>query len=445
MTRASPPGIVIAAPASGHGKTVFTLALLRGLVRDGIAVSSAKAGPDYIDPRFHAAASGRSCLNLDCWAMRPATIDAATAALGRDADLVVCEGVMGLFDGADGERASTADLAELLGWPVILVVDARAQGASAAAVVRGFASHRPGLPLAGVVFNRVSGDRHAEILRAATAASVPEVPVLGCIPRDPALALPERHLGLVQAAEHADLDRFLDRAADIVAAHVDIERLRGLARRGRSFPVDDRPSPAIPPLGQRIAVAEDRAFQFAYPLVLDGWRKAGAEIGTFSPLAGEAPDTRADAVYLPGGYPELHAGTLAHACGFLEGLRRAAAAGAILFGECGGYMVLGRGLVDADGRRHAMADLLPLETSFADRRLHLGYREAALAQDTPLGRKGARFRGHEFHYARTVAEGPGDALFGCTDARQRDLGAFGLVAGRVMGSFLHLIDRAAQP
>lgn len=435
-------GLVIAAPASGHGKTVFTLALLRALARGGVAVSSAKAGPDYIDPRFHAAASGRPCLNLDCWAMRPATIAAAVRELGRDAALAICEGVMGLFDGADGERASTADLAELLGWPVVLVVDARAQGASAAALVRGFATHRASLGLAGVVFNRVSGERHAETLRTAVVAAVPDVPVLGCIPRDPMLALPERHLGLVQATEHEDLGRILDRVADVIGAHVDIARLRGLARSARGLAPDERPSSAVPPLGQRIAVAEDRAFQFAYPLVLEGWRRAGAEIKMFSPLADQAPDPEADAVYLPGGYPELHAGTLAAAARFLDGLRRAAARGAFLFGECGGYMVLGRGLVDAEGHRHGMADLLGLETSFADRRLHLGYREATLARDTPLGRKGSQFRGHEFHYARVVAEGPGDALFACRDARQRDLGQVGLVAGRVMGSFLHLIDRA---
>ncbi|MBM3561000.1 MAG: cobyrinic acid a,c-diamide synthase, partial [Alphaproteobacteria bacterium] len=196
--------------------------------------------------------------------------------------------------------------------------------------------------------------------------------------------------------------------------------------------------------GQRIAVARDIAFAFAYPALLDAWRRAGAEVLPFSPLEGEAPDTAADAVFLPGGYPELHAGRLAAAAGFLAGLRAAAGCGAVVYGECGGYMVLGRGLVDADGVRHEMAGLLALETSFAARRLSLGYRQARLMADGPLGRAGTAFRGHEFHYATVTAEGPGEALFALADAAGRQRGNAGLVAGRVAGSFVHLIDRAGE-
>src|SRR6185312_3908794 len=197
----------------------------------------------------------------------------------------------------------------------------------------------------------------------------------------------------------------------------------------------------LPPLGQRIAVARDVAFAFAYPALLEQWRATGAELSFFSPLADEAPSAHADAIYLPGGYPELHAGRLAGNGQFMKGLRAAAARGATIFGECGGYMVLGAGLIDPDGESHAMAALLPLQASFAERRLHLGYRRARLAMDCALGARGAVFRGHEFHYAVVEDEGGGEALFLCEDARGRALGSSGRRAGAVFGSFLHLIDR----
>lgn len=433
-------GLIIAAPASGSGKTVFTLGLLRHLARRGVAVASAKVGPDYIDPAFHAAASGRPCINLDPWAMRPEMLAAAAARLRAAADLVICEGVMGLFDGATATAGSTADLAAGLDWPVVLVVDAHAQAASAAAVVRGFASHRPDVTVAGVIFNRIGSERHAAVIREACALALPEVAVLGCLPRADDLILPERHLGLVQAREHEGLDAFLDRAAEAINAHVDVDALIGLAQAGKTTGVTGTRWP-IPPLGQRIAVADDAAFAFRYALVIDGWRAAGAEIAPFSPLAGEPPNELADAVYLPGGYPELHAGRLAGNVRFLAGLRAAAGRGAVILGECGGYMVLGHGLVDSGGARHPMAGLLAVETSFAGRRLHLGYRRVALAADTPLGQHGAAYRGHEFHYARTLSEGPGTPLFHAADATGHSLGITGLVAGSVMGSFIHLVDR----
>jgi cobyrinic acid a,c-diamide synthase len=439
-------GLIIAAPASGSGKTVVTLGLLRHLARSGVHVASAKVGPDYIDPAFHAAASGKPCLNLDPWAMRPATRRAIVSHLAEDARLVVCEGVMGLFDGATHDVGSTADVARWSGWPVILVVDVRAQAASAAAVVRGFATHRAGVHMGGVVFNRVGSTRHADVLRSALAEALPDLPILGMLPRDEALAVPERHLGLVQATEHTDLDAFLDRAADAIAAHVDTATLMTLARPaldGIAAGNDGADALApLPPLGQRIAVADDAAFAFAYPAVLAGWRNRGADIMPFSPLADEAPDAGADALYLPGGYPELHAGRLAAAGCFLDGVRKAAQRGAVMLGECGGYMVLGDGLIDADGARHAMAGLLQLETSFSRPRLHLGYRDAALVADGPLGRAGGRFRGHEFHYARVEREGPGEALFRCHDASGQSLGTTGLRRGAVLGSFVHLIDAA---
>ena len=428
-------GFVVAAPASGSGKTVLTLALLRAFARRGVRVASFKVGPDYIDPAYHAAASGRPCRNLDLWAMRPETFAAAARDSADGAELLIGEGVMGLFDGAEDETGSTADVACRLGLPVVLAVNARGQAASAAALLRGFRDHRPALPVAGVVFTRVGGDRHRRSLRRAGAAAMP---VLGLVPRDERLILPRRHLGLVQAMEHPGLDRFLDAAAALVERHVDLEAVMRLAAAPVEQAVPPR-RPAIPPLGRRIAVARDRAFAFAYPSLLEGWRRAGARLLEFSPLADQAPDPGADAVYLPGGYPELHAARLAAGRGFLPGLRAAAERGAALFGECGGYMVLGEALIDGDGRRHAMAGLLPLVSAFDEPRLHLGYRRCTLGVDTPLGSAGRRFRGHEFHYARTLAAG-GEALFRATDAGGRDLGPAGIARGSVAGSFLHLID-----
>jgi len=442
-------GLIIAAPASGSGKTVITLGLLHHLSRSGVKIASAKAGPDYIDPAFHTAATSAPCCNLDQWAMRPSMLLQAAYDLGADGALVICEGVMGLFDGAVQEQGSTADLSGLTGWPVVLVIDAGAQGASAGAILRGFATHRPGLEIAGVIFNRIGGDKHRSILSTAAAEAAPHIPVLGFIPRNEELNLPSRHLGLIQAGEYRNLEQLLEVAANEVELHVDVERMLSLARplTGREqIKKEGAPSP-IKPLGQNIAIAEDEAFTFRYPLIIEGWRAQGAAISFFSPLDDVPPPPDADAVYLPGGYPELHAFRLATATTFMDGVRAAAARGATVFGECGGYMVLGKGMIDADGQRHVMSGLLSLETSFAERKLHLGYRDlqldtgAALGSGNALGGPGARFRGHEFHYATVLKESPGAPLFECSDARGEPLGLAGLADGRVMGSFIHLIDR----
>jgi cobyrinic acid a,c-diamide synthase len=429
------PGLVLAAPSSGSGKTTLALGLARHLRNAGVKIACAKSGPDYIDPSFHAAASGQACVNLDRWAMREATLAFLMGDLAR-AEFVLCEGAMGLYDGVGAAGAgSTAELAAFAGWPVVLVVDSRGLGASAGPLIAGFARARGAPPIAGVVFNRVGAASHAALLREALALHAPEIACLGAVPRDAALAHPERHLGLVQARERADLDAFLDRAADIVARHVDIAALRAAARASSRHANAASP---LPPLGQRIAIARDDAFAFVYAHVLDGWRRAGAELSFFAPLDGQTPDPSCDAVYLPGGYPELHAGALA-AAPFLAALRDRT-----VFGECGGYMVLGESLIDAGGTRHAMAGLLPLETSFAARKLHLGYRQATLIADHALGKRGARFKAHEFHYSAVLREGPGDPLFEVNDARGVSLGAAGARAGKIAGSFIHLIDQTLE-
>ncbi len=435
----NPRGVIIAAPASGSGKTVLTLGCLRALAgraSAGREVAGAKAGPDYIDPAFHAAACRKPCFNLDPWAMRIETIAALIA--DTKAEIILCEGVMGLFDGGYG--CSTADLAAMTGWPVVLVVDVRGQGASTAALIQGFARHRHDVAIAGVIFNRVASAPHEAAIREAMAQNCPEIPILGFVPRDQNLATPERHLGLVQAREIASLEAFLDHASAVVSSCVDLEKLLSLAMPARLNPGNADHSP-MQTLGQRIAVARDDAFAFCYEATIAGWRQQGAEISFFSPLAGEYPDSSCDAIYLPGGYPELHAGKIARSPA-LPGLRAAAARGAAIYGECGGYMVLGSRLEDASGSRHEMAGLLPLETSFARRKLHLGYREIETAQDSPLGAAGARFRGHEFHYATTLSEGPGTPLFRCRDLSGAQIAPAGIITGRILGSFVHLVDRA---
>lgn len=435
-------GAVIAAPASGSGKTTITLGLLRHFARNNVPVSSFKIGPDYIDPGFHTAASGRHCLNIDGWAMRPGTISKLFGKVAAYSEIVFGEGVMGLFDGAQGVSGetygSTADVAAQLGLPVILVVDASAQAQSAAATLHGFASFREDVIVAGVIFNRIGSVRHADMLKEAAAPL--GIPVLGCVPRMPGIVVPERHLGLVQACELMALEKFLDAAADLVASSIDITGLRDLMSVVPPRPGGAPPQP-VPPIGKKIAVASDEAFRFHYRHVLDGWLAADAELVSFSPLADEAPDGLADAVYLPGGYPELHARTLSGARTFLLGLKSAADRGAVVYGECGGFMVMGETLTDSEGDTHQMAKLLPLETSFADRKMHLGYREVKLISDTPLGPTGTVYGAHEFHFSSLVNEEDTDCLFTATDAAGIDLGTHGLRRGNVMGSFIHLIDR----
>jgi cobyrinic acid a,c-diamide synthase len=436
--------IVVAAPHSGAGKTTVTLALIAAFARRGLDVRTAKAGPDYIDPAFHAAVSGKPSVNLDSWAMSPALLDGLAAQAADGADILVIEGVMGLFDSASeaagrrGHRGATADLAAHFGLPVVLVLDVARQAQSAAALVRGFAAHDPAVPIAGVILNRVASERHRRLVADAIAAI--GVPVLGAMPRETGLALPERHLGLVQASEHGDLAALIDRLAAAAERHFDLDAIVAKATP-LNIAARALTTGAVPPPGQRIALASDQAFSFIYPHVVESWRKAGAEILLFSPLADEAPPERADACWLPGGYPELHADALAAARNFLDGLRSFAATRPV-HGECGGYMVLGESLEDAAGRRHGMAGLLGHATSFARRKLHLGYRSARLLADGALGRNGALIRGHEFHYASLTVAGDDQPFAEIADAEGRSLQKTGGRRGHVSGTFFHAIAAA---
>ncbi len=433
------PGLMIAAPASGTGKTTVMLGLLRAFRDAGVTVQPFKSGPDYIDPAFHRAASGRPSFNLDSWAMPDALLDALVTH-GDDAALVLAEGSMGLFDGvarrgASGNGAS-ADVAARMGWPVVLVLDVSGQAQSAAATALGFARFAPAVRLAGVILNRVASPRHERLARAGMEQV--GIPVFGCLPRRADLRLPERHLGLVQAIEHPDLDARIADYAAMLAAQVDLAALRAAAEAVARAPA---PARRVIPPAQRIALAQDAAFSFVYPHLLDGWRAAGAQILPFSPLADEPPSPDADLVWLPGGYPELHAGPLAAAGRFRAALHAHVAAGGAVHGECGGYMALGQALIDQHGVRHAMAGLLGLVTSHAQRRMHLGYRRATLAAPIGVWAAPARFVGHEFRYA-TILEQPDAALAAVTDADGVALADAGSHRGRVSGTFFHLIAAA---
>lgn len=436
-TSAVPAGLVISAPASGTGKTTLMLGLLAAFRAQGLVVQPFKSGPDYIDPAFHRAASGRASVNLESWAMGADRIGGLIGG-AAGADLILAEGSMGLFDGvaARGESGtgSSADLAAMTGWPVVLVLDVSGQAQSAAAVALGFATMRADVAIAGVVLNRVASPRHEALVRAGFAAA--GIRVFGALPRKATIEMPERHLGLVQAEETPDLDRIIADAGAFVAENLDLAAILAAAR---PTCLSGAPLPVTPP-GQRIALARDTAFSFVYPHLLDGWRRAGAEILPFSPLADEAPDAAADCCWLPGGYPELHGGQLAAATRFRQGLRLFSQTRPV-HGECGGYMAMGAGLIDAKGVRHQMAGLLGLVTSFEKRRMHLGYRLATIAGGMAGYAAGVRLRGHEFHYS-TIIEQPDMALAQVVDAAGEAVPETGSRRGMASGTFFHLIAEA---
>ena len=436
-------GLVIAGLGSGSGKTTLTLGMLRALTRRGIDVGAAKSGPDYIDTAFLTAACGTDAVNLDSHAM-PQTM-LRDLAHRQAARLLLIEGVMGLFDGTDGGSGSTAALAGVLGLPVLLIIDVRHQAQTAAAIASGMgALLAPDSQLAGVVLNRVASDRHEALIAKALASH--DIPLFGCLPASAEIEVPSRHLGLVQAADLAAenaLESRLDAAADLVATHLDLD---GIIAAAGPLTKPDAPNNAstsssafstfLNPPGQRVAIAADAAFGFAYAHMLACWRDAGAEILPFSPLADEAPAGDADAIFLPGGYPELHLPLLSTASRFLGGLRDAASNSVRIYGECGGFMTLGQRIIDKEGTAFSMAGLLDLETSFAARKLHLGYRQiTAHGGDWPGS---APLTAHEFHYT-TATAATGDPLFDATTPSGKALGPMGLVKGSVSGSYAHII------
>lgn len=437
-------GFVIAATHSGAGKSLITMALLRSFKRQGFNMAAAKTGPDYIDPAFHAKAINGICYNYDLWAMNDASLSMVEANLAA-ADMTIVEGVLGLFDGAisapnhDNNKGngSTADVAVRLGLPIILVVDAGAMGQSVAALVHGFITYRNDVNVVGLIFNNIGSERHKKML--IDAVKPLNIAVIGCLPRHKNLQLPSRHLGLVQADEMQGFEKFIDDAADYISQHLDLSLL---ASKTKTFQAKTQTSEnsvnnhQLKPLGQKIAIAKDSAFTFIYPHILRIWQDMGAELSFFSPLADQLPNADSDAVFLPGGYPELFASQLASKNNLRLSLQKLAANNAIIYGECGGYMAMGKGLIDSQGVHHEMFNLLNLVTSFEHPKRHLGYRHLSHQSALPWA---ADLRGHEFHYTHAL-EAKGKSLFKATDALGETHPDMGLQDGNIMGSYAHVID-----
>jgi cobyrinic acid a,c-diamide synthase len=426
--------LVIAGTHSGVGKTTVTLALMAALRRRGLVVQPFKAGPDFIDPGHHTAVCGRPSRNLDTWMLSDDTVRALFARAAADADVSIIEGVMGLFDGRSAEdpRGSTAHLARVLDAPVLLVVDAGAVAASAAAVVKGFADFDPGLRVAAVLCNRVAGARHYALLEAAVHRHTPVVPA-GWLPRRPDWHIPERHLGLITAEDWAGQATGLDpeRLAAAFEETVDVDLLLRLAE-GPAL----APGPGLPaepaPAARRVAVARDAAFCFYYEDNLDLLRAAGAVLVPFSPLHDAELPAGVEVVYLGGGYPELHAGRLAANTALRDDLRAFQRQGGRIYAECGGLMYSCRELVDGEGRSFPMLNLLPARTVMQKRLAALGYVTWRAAGATPLGPAGTELRGHVYHYSRLEPLGPLRPLaelYRDGEARPDGFASGGLLAG----------------
>ncbi len=437
VTGMMPKALMIAAPRSGGGKTTVTLGLLAALREQGIRVRGAKTGPDYIDPAFHEAVTGQPSFNLDSWAMPSPVLEGLLSSALQDTDLLIVESAMGLFDGLmepEGARGAPSDIAARFDIPVVLVLDVSGQGQSAGAVAHGFATLNAHVRIAGIILNQVASPRH--LAMAAGAVQSAGLPVLGAFMRDKTLVLPERHLGLVQAREQSELHTVLHRLADRTLKALDMDALLAVAK---PLSVETAsPVVAVSPPGQRIALADDAAFSFFYGHIAQSWRQAGAEIVPFSPLADEVPDPSCDVCWLSGGYPELHAGVLSSSRNFHHRLRKFAESRPV-HGECGGFMVLGKALEDAQGILHPMAGLLGHVTSFAKRKINLGYREAVLRASCALGEAGTRFRGHEFHYAQVTDPGSDQPLVNLFDGTGKELGPAGGQRGLVSGSYFHVM------
>lgn len=432
-TSYSTKGFIIAAPKSASGKTTITLGLLTAFRRRNIRIRAAKSGPDYIDPAFHTVATGHVSFNLDSWAMPTPLLDHLFASTTEDADLFIIESSMGFFDGIESEKGKQgcgADLAIRYHIPVILVLDITGQAQSAAAIAYGFAHINPDVHIIGVIFNNVASSRHYHSTKAAFERI--QIPVFGAIPRNSNLQLPTRHLGLIQAEEHSDLNHHLDKLADIIEENINLDHLLDHIPFV-SIPAT-KPITALPAPGQRIAIARDIAFSFIYPHILKGWYRQGASLHFFSPMNNEPPPETCDCCWLPGGYPELYAATLANNKTFLQGLRDFANTKPV-HGECGGYMVMGQYLIDKDGQTHKMSGLLSHSCSYAQRKIHLGYRKARLIDNT----KEHIVHGHEFHYA-TLSDPGSDLPYAyLSDGIGNAIGPEGGRRNQITGCFFHSI------
>ena len=439
-------GFLVAGTASGVGKTTVALAIMAGLRRRGLAVQPFKCGPDFLDAGHHTRISGRTARNLDTWMLSEEANRSVLRDAARDADVIVAEGMMGLFDGKSGgsDAGSSAEIAKLLQLPVVLVVDAAKSARSVAAVVLGFEMFDPELRLAGVVLNRVAGERHYEMLREAIASKC-RTKIFGWMPRDPAIAIPERHLGLRSAVEQsaATQDAAVDRLAELAEKHLNLDALLGLTCETEMADVE-RPRIAsfLHDDAVRVGVAYDPAFSFYYEDNLDLLREREAEIVRFSPMHDGALPRNLDALYLGGGYPELHARQLSGNLKMLEEVRAFAALGKPVYAECGGMMYLARTLSLRDGTAWPMAGVLPLTMEMTGSLAKFGYVTVEFVEDCLLGPKGTAVRGHSFHTSQIAAEETLEKAYRVQYSLSGSVELEGFQLGSVLASYIHLHLRA---
>jgi len=446
------PKIVIAGAHSGSGKTSLAISLVGALCLRGYRVQTFKVGPDFLDPTYLACVSGRPCYNLDSWMMDRGHIQNLFDSATVDADIAVIEGVMGLFDGADPATSagSTAQIAEWLDAPVLLIVNSQGMSRSFAALVKGLTTFEPELNVIGVVANHCGSANHERWLsESLQAASLPLL--LGAIPSNGFVQIPSRHLGLVTASEQNLTKAVTDDLSAAVERYVSIDTLlqcvkvkESLANKNAARP------PASPPLprGIRIGVACDDAFHFYYQDLFDALTARGCEIIRFSPLADKKLPDNLHGLYIGGGYPEIHAQALAENNDMLSAIRTFAASGKPVYAECGGLMYLARGIETSDGKRYALLNILPGWTKMSRRKIALGYMEARLTSDSLWGKAGDVLRGHEFHYSELIDDPCSDrqwqAVYELKKPLSNEVRTEGFQKGNILASYVHLYH-AAKP
>lgn len=455
MPHPLPPRILIAGTHSGVGKTTIATGIMAALTRRGLPVQPYKVGPDYIDPSYHTLATGRSSRNLDRWMLREELMP-IFAKTSQDCWAVI-EGVMGLFDGVSGTKGygSSADIAKLLDVPVVLIVDAGNLSRSAAAMVHGFCTFDPGVKIAGIILNRVKSPAQEGLLR--EALSEIQVPILGVLPKEEGIRLPERHLGLVPSQEQAFQESFFDELISVVDRTIDLEQIQRvmqevvpekqfiteLTRHKGTASWGGEPSNQQP---LRLGVARDEAFSFYYQDALDCAESLGFALVPFSPLDDSSLPAGLDGLFFGGGFPELHLERLSQNQSFLESLRQFSRSGKPIYGECGGYMYLGTQVTDFEGRTYPMAGLIPIAAEMAPKLQGMGYRQGIFRRDNFLSKAGNRVYGHEFHYSKVNYLSCDDEAFPAFELvkGKESLRMDGYARDNIVASYLH-INFAGQP
>lgn len=430
---AARPRVIIAAARSGSGKTTVTSGIAAALAARGLRVHPFKVGPDYIDPGYLRLAAGQCADSLDSWLTGEDTLKKIFVSASAGSDIAVIEGVMGLYDGGRGGVSSTAQIAKLLKAPVILVIDVRSMGESAAAVAAGFRDHDPKVDVRGVIINRYGSENHRRMV--CEAVEHIGLPVLGALPRDKGAEVRERHLGLLPA-EESDAGGYIAAVKKMAEDHVDLDALLAVASSAPPLPAEAAPE-ACACEKAVIAVARDEAFSFYYPESLAALAAAGAEIIYFSPLSdGKIPEC--SGLMFGGGFPEVFAERLAANSAMKEQIAAAAASGMPIYAECGGFMYLTRELTDLNGNTHRMAGVIPMRCSMNDTLRTVGYVSAKALSDNIIAAAGATLRGHEFHFSSAEEDGPGSPAFEFTKNRSGEKYKAGYAYKNILGSYLHI-------